>query len=135
MCIQHNGLALPVSSRLAEAIRPLLDSYNQSNETTAILNFRDPRYSAETGGYHPVEIMLEKWGSEWKFCYITDFRYVGAGLDAELVKDLDFNFQAGVFQDITGHYPIETAQMIYPIWEDNFLTFWTQMSVYEVEQS
>lgn len=135
MCIQHNGLALPVSSRLAEALSALLDSYQQSNENTAILSFRDPKYSADTGGYHPVEFRLEKWGSEWKFCYITDFRFVGSGLDAELVKDLDFNFQAGLFQDITGYYPIETAQTIYPIWEDNFMTFWKQMSVYEVELS
>jgi hypothetical protein len=135
MRIQYEGLALPVSSHLADAISTLLASYQQSNENTAILNFRDPSYSAEKGGYHPVEIRLEKWGSQWQLCYITDFRFVGAGLDSELVKDLDFDFQAGTFQDITGYYPIETALMIYPIWEENFLTYWQQMSVYEVELS
>lgn len=135
MRIQYDGLALPVSCKLAEALSPLLDSYQQANEQTAILSFRDPKYCAEKGGFHPVEIRLEKWGTEWKICYITDFMFVGTGADAELVKDLDFNFQHGLYQDISGIYPIETARMIYPIWEDNFLTYWQQMSVYEVELS
>jgi len=40
-----------------------------------------------------------------------------------------------MFQDISGHYPIETTLQIYPIWEENFLTYWLDMNVFEVEVS
>lgn len=135
MRILYEGLVLPVTKQLAEELTRLMASnpLKERNETT--INFRDPKYSAETGGYHPVEIRLERKGQEWTICYITDFGYVGFGQDVELAKALDFDFQAGMFQDVSGYYPIETALQIYPIWEENFLTYWLDMKVFEVEVS
>ena len=56
-----------------------------------VFNFRDPDYSPEAGGYHPVEIRLEKRGEKWELVYITDFSYQGSPYP-ELVKEVDICF-------------------------------------------
>jgi hypothetical protein len=124
MRIDYEGLALPVSSTLVNHLIELLKDHDLTNSRTVTINFRDPDYSAEKGGYHPVEIMLFLKGDTWHFAYITDFKYVGQGQDVELVKDLDFDFQAGVFQTLYGYYRIEEGLDIYPVWEENFVSYW-----------
>jgi len=123
MNININNLPLPVTSKLTDIIKNALKGKDLTGKTSLTLNFRDPDYSAETGGYHPVEMMLKRQGDEWHFQYITDFCYVGIGPYAELVKDLDFDFGAGVFQTTYGYYRIEEALDIYPVWEQNFCCF------------
>jgi hypothetical protein len=118
MHINYDGLALPVSKSLADALVAIIKQDKLTGEAVTI-NFRDPDYSAENGGFHPVEIRLEKRSDTWHFCYITDFCYVGSGYTAELAKDLDFDFQAGVFQNLFGVFPIEQATDMYQIWEGN----------------
>lgn len=56
-------------------------------------NFRDPNYTADKGGYHPVELRLEKHNELWQFIYITDFSYQG-GPYPELVKEIDVCFES-----------------------------------------
>jgi hypothetical protein len=131
MRIQYEGLALPVSQQLAEALQKLINQH-QAKDDAITINFRDSNYSAEQGGFHPVEIRLEHKDSTWQFCYITDFCYVGSGYTAELAKDLDFDFQAGVFQNLFGIFPIEQATDMYQIWESNFLHYWQVMNVFNV---
>ncbi|PKG93158.1 DUF2787 family protein [Paraglaciecola sp. MB-3u-78] len=131
MHINYDGLALPVSKSLADALIAIIDQDKLTGEAVTI-NFRDPDYSAEKGGFHPVEIRLEKRSDAWQFCYITDFCYVGSGYTAELAKDLDFDFQAGVFQNLFGVFPIEQATDMYQIWESNFLHYWQEMEVFNV---
>lgn len=132
MNIQYKELALPVSKRFTNAIAELLTQQQISGDSVTI-NFRDTNYSAESGGFHPVEMRLEKHGDTWQFCYITDFTYVGIGPFAELAKDLDFDFQAGVFQNLHGLFPIEVALYIYQIWEGNFLHYWKELTPYRIE--
>lgn len=135
MRIQYEGLALPVSKRFIDALIEAITPFRAPLAQQICVNFRDPTYSAERGGYHPVEIFLERFGTHYKLCYITNFCYAGIGDYAELVKSLDFEFIAGTFQDLSGYYPIETAREIYPMWEDNFLTYWLEMKVFEMEVS
>jgi len=87
------------------------------NDDAITFNFRDSTYSPESGVFHPVEIRLERQGNKWHFCYITDFTYLGSGPHAELTKELDFDFQAGVFQNLFGIFPIEQTTDVYQIWE------------------
>ena len=134
MNIQYKELALPVSERFTNAIAELLTQQQITGDSITI-NFRDPNYSAEDGGFHPVEIRLEKHGDTWQFCYITDFTYVGIGPFAELAKDLDFDFQAGVFQNLFGVFPIEQATDLYQIWEGNFLHYWQVLKVFFIQIS
>ncbi|RPH23289.1 MAG: DUF2787 domain-containing protein [Alteromonadaceae bacterium TMED7] len=131
MHIEYKDLALPVSKRFVDAITNLTEHQQATSSIT--INFRDPNYSAENGGFHPVEIRLEKHADSWHFCYITDFTYVGIGPFAELAKDLDFDFQAGVFQNLHGLFPIEVALDIYQIWEGNFLYYWQALNVFTIQ--
>ena len=133
MRIHYEGLALPVSSTLVNHLIELLKDHDLSNSRTVAINFRDPDYSAETGGYHPVEIMLFRKGDTWHFAYITDFKYVGLGQDVELAKDLDFDFQAGVLQTLYGYYRIGEGLDIYPVWEQNFIHYWKMFNAFRVE--
>jgi len=57
-------------------------------------NFHDLDYSADSGGYHPVEIRVSKnnISSLWGVEYITDFCFVGHPYP-ELAKDIDVCFQ------------------------------------------
>jgi len=130
--IKHEGLAVPMSPMFTLYIADLLAPHE--NEKAVTFNFRDPNYSADDGGYHPVEIRLENDGDGWHFSYITDFCYVGSGYMAELAKDLDFDFDAGVFQNLFGTYPIEQAIEIFQVWESNFVYYSMVSEVFTIEQ-
>lgn len=102
--IKHEGLALPLSPMFTLYIADLLAP--NENENPVTINFLDPSYSVDDGGYQLVEIRLENEGDGWRFCYITDFCFVSSGYCAELAKDLDFDFESGIFQNLFGTYPI-----------------------------
>ncbi|MFT5759460.1 MAG: hypothetical protein ACI9LM_004226 [Alteromonadaceae bacterium] len=128
--IKHEGLAVPMSPMFALYIADLLAP--SQNEKAVTINFRDPNYSADDGGYHPVEIRLENEGDGWRFCYITDFCYVGSGYNAELAKDLDFDCDAGVLQTLYGNFPIEKAIEVFQIWETNFVYYSMVAKVFNI---
>lgn len=130
--IKHEDLAVPMSPMFTLYIADLLAPYENENGVT--INFRDPNYSADDGGYHPVEMRLENDGDGWRFCYITDFCYIGSGYMAELAKDLDFDFDAGVFQNLFGTYPIEQAIEMFQIWENNFIYYAMVSKVFTIQK-
>lgn len=125
-------LPLPISQAFALA---LAEEVKNIDSKAVTINFRDPDYSPQTGGFHPVEIRLEKGTDQWQLCYITDFCYVGHQGQWELVKELDFDFSCGVFQSISGLLVIEAATELYPIWEQNFLCYWQELEVFNVRVS
>jgi hypothetical protein len=130
--IKEVGLALPLSPMFALYIADLLAPHE--NEKAVTINFRDPNYSVDDGGYHPVEIRLENEGvNGWRFCYITDFCYVGSDSMSELAKELDFDFGAGVFQNLFGTYPIEQAIDMFQIWESNFVYYAMVSEVFTID--
>lgn len=134
MRIHYDGLALPVSTKFVHQLQNLLNQ-NEVRSKSVTLNFRDPTYSAQRGGFHPVEIRLEQYDNMWHFCYITDFAYIGSGSYAELTKELDFDFQSGVFQNLFGVFPIEQATEMYQIWEGNFLYYYLELEAFTVSIS
>jgi hypothetical protein len=90
------GLTLPVKlfSLLNAEIAKYTDDITSYNALT--FNFRDTDYSATAGGYHPVEIRVERIGGNhkpdyWQLVYITDFSYQGSPYP-ELVKEIDVCF-------------------------------------------
>lgn len=95
---------------------------------TKILSFKDKAYSPENGGFHPVEVMTENG----KIQYVTDFCYFGP--DNELVKDLDFAFNCGVFQQLgigeSREYPIEEGRDLFNAWQENFILYYA-MGMYD----
>ena len=135
---------LPVSNKLNQC---LMDIFNHqckdtpellsrlSDSERIVFNFRDKTYSAEAGGFHPVEIAFTKEAlNKWQYTYITDFAFVGNDFP-ELIKEIDFDFlNEELFASYLGKYsPLqnnEAAIELYPLWECNFLAY-VDMEVYD----
>ncbi|MFQ2653427.1 DUF2787 domain-containing protein [Aeromonas caviae] len=122
----RDGFALPVCQALLallsqEAERTDLDL---GRCTQLTFNFRNPGYSTEQGGVHPVEIRLVRGLDDWLFDYVTDFSYQGLGQDAELCKELDFNFLDGE-HTMLGWGPLRLAEAreLFDIWQSNFISY------------
>ena len=122
----QDGISLPVSQALLillsqEAERTDLD-LNRCTQLT--FHFRNPGYSAEQGGVHPVEIRLVRGLDDWLFDYVTDFSYQGLGQDAELCKELDFNF-LDEEHSMLGWGPLRLAEAreLFDIWQRNFIAY------------
>ena len=116
---------------IKQELKAILEAYVANAGLTgqdAIISFKDPNYSAEQGGFHPVEIYRQADGSIY---YITDFSYQGWPPHAELVKELDFDFGLGLFQQGGRDFPIEKGRELFKIWQQNFLAYY-EMSVYRV---
>jgi hypothetical protein len=96
-------------------------------ENYVILNFKDPNYSSDTGGYHPVEVMINADGT---IQYITDFAYVGK----ELVKELDFDLKLKLFQQMGRDYPIKEGRGLFRIFQSNFCSYY-ESGVFDVVAS
>lgn len=118
---------LPVPAKLFEIInQSLADTPASSDNFNAItLNFRDPDYSADNGGYHPVEIRMEKENELWQLVYITDFSYQG-GSFPELVKEIDVCFLTKqVFNLFIGWLQNRNAQELLTLFISNFIEYYT----------
>jgi len=86
-------------------------------------NFRDPNYSSEKGGYHPVELRLEKHNDQWQFIYITDFSYQG-GPYPELVKEIDVCFETKrVFSLFGGWLSQRSGKELIKLFISNFIEY------------
>ena len=96
-----------------------------------VLNFRDPSYCAKTGGYHPVEISVSSRG---RIEYITDFAYVGSGPFTELVKEIDFDIDLGLFQHFGREFPLHEGRELFELWMANFVSYY-RAEVYTVDAS
>ncbi len=123
---------LSVSSTLHKLLGTLFTTHLLNNEALAIsrylvFNFRDKTYSAEEGGFHPVEIAICHTSTgEWSIEYITDFAYMG-NYYPELERNLDFDFRIGqFFVAYRGWLPMQgsrDAKELYRLWENNFLAY------------
>ncbi len=122
----QEGISLPVCQSLLallsqEAGRTDLDL---SRCTQLTFNFRNPGYSSEQGGIHPVEIRLVRELDDWLIDYVTDFSYQGRGQDAELCKELDFNFLDSE-HSMLGWGPLRLAEAreLFELWQRNFIAY------------
>ncbi|EOS8554188.1 DUF2787 domain-containing protein [Vibrio vulnificus] len=123
---------LPVSKKLHTLLSKQFTDHLLSNEavTTSrylVFNFRDKSYSAEEGGFHPVEMAICQTSTEeWSIEYITDFAYMG-NYYPELERNLDFDFRVGqFFVAYRGWLPMQgsrNAKELYRLWENSFLAY------------
>ncbi|WP_219012204.1 DUF2787 domain-containing protein [Shewanella algae] len=102
------------------------------NGTLLTLNFRDPDYSVEDGGYHPVEIGLTRQDGNWQLSYVTDFALCG-GPFPELVKELDICFsEHRLYNSFFGSCAITQAAELINTYLENFVEY-DKANVYRVE--
>ncbi|OAT32776.1 hypothetical protein M975_1213 [Buttiauxella brennerae ATCC 51605] len=123
--IQPAGFLLPVSLHLFELLMTEAGDIpaHKRHIPAVTLNFRDPDYSVERGGYHPVEIRLVHQEDEWCLDYATDFGYVGT-VYPELEKIIDISWSQGyVWHCRTGDMSQRDARELYKLWERNFLSY------------
>ncbi|MCW4444193.1 DUF2787 domain-containing protein [Vibrio splendidus] len=128
----------PVSQKLKSLLKSKMDTFWKHNPTnreceSLTINFRDSTYSAEAGGYHPVEIMLLKEEeSQYQIQYLTDFAYMGA-VYPELERNVDFDIANGqTFIAPMGWQSCHDKSIVefYSLWESNFLAY-LQMGAYD----
>ncbi|HFE7524802.1 TPA: DUF2787 family protein, partial [Salmonella enterica subsp. enterica serovar Newport] len=87
------------------------------------LLFKDLSYSAEAGGFHPVEIRLISRNDEWYFDYITDFSYMGV-VYPELEKEIDISWsQQYVFLAYAGDLPVDAGRELFELWQSSFIQY------------
>ncbi|MCF7355537.1 DUF2787 domain-containing protein [Vibrio sp. CK2-1] len=127
----------PISKVLKSHLNERLSQYLQASNPAVLspqtqsitFNFKDTSYTAEEGGFHPVEIMLKRTDSNqpWTLAYITDFAYLGR-VYPELERCLDFDFQSGscflfpacYWQSLKNN---KHASELYALWETAFLQY------------
>ncbi len=122
---------LVLSDKLINILENLTENTLLNDSELITLNFSDPKYSATTGGYHPVEICINSSG---QILFITDFSYTGSGDMVELAKELDFDFSQRMFEQFWHTYPIEEGAEMFELWENNFCSYY-QNGVFKVEVS
>lgn len=125
--LSFNQAALPISNILLKRLADTLNKHAESiSDNYIVINFRDKSYSAEGGGYHPVEVSLSKdANNRYTILYITDFSYCGHYFP-ELERDLDFDFgNSAAFTRYIGWVSISSPAIaeLYPLWEENFITY------------
>ncbi|HGM9934383.1 TPA: DUF2787 family protein [Proteus mirabilis] len=137
MTIHQSGLRLPIAQVFSQLLLHELDNsvINSAIDLTIVravtMNFRDPLYSAETGGFHPVEIRLLRLHEQWQFDYVTDFSYMGSYYP-ELEKELDICWSQGyVYHFLMGDIDEEEGGALFELWQRNFIQY-HKMKCYDV---
>jgi hypothetical protein len=114
-----------------EAINTTLRDTREDTSSGVILNFRDAHYSAETGGYHPMELSIDLEGN---LQYLTDFSYAGMPPYAELEKELDWDFTHNRFSQFGRDFDLECGRALLGLYTRNF-TAYHDSGAYEVTVS
>lgn len=133
MTIIQSGLRLPINPALVTLLLQEIQHSPSPKPTSnaIILNFRDPSYSSESGGFHPVEIRLFQLDNAWYFDYITDFAYMGT-IYPELEKELDVCWPQGyVYHIALGDVDERAGAEFFKLWQQNFIEYY-KMGCYTV---
>ena len=127
MRIQMYGYPLAVGHLFGTILGVEIARADVRPESGACVAFRDSSYSAETGGFHPVEVAV---GRDGRIRSIADFSHGGRAPAAELAKGLEFDFVNNRFTQYGLVYPIGRGGGLYRIWEANFCSYW-EAGVYD----
>ena len=128
MKIIATGYPLSVSKKLVTILEKEIAKSTVNKDDGCCIRFKDPSYSPERGGYHPVEVMISASG---QIQYITDFAHVGYGDQVELAKEIDFDFSLNLFGHMGRDYPIQSGKALYRLWQSNFCSYY-ESGVFEV---
>jgi hypothetical protein len=137
---KHQGLTLPEKLFMLLNTEIVKAAIPKTTFNAITFNFRDDNYNANTGGYHPVEIRVEKQPTDeaikdhWQLMYITDFSYQGSPYP-ELVKEIDICFVSKrVYSLYSGWLAPRDGQELLRLFIDNFIEYHS-MSTYIVTVS
>jgi hypothetical protein len=118
---QRPAMPIPFYQLLTQEL--LNTSPKDANAIT--LYFRDPDYSPERGGFHPVEVRLEKQFDRWRLVYVTGFAFHGY----ELIKDIDICFNSKMRVKSSLSY-LATISSVITIWMfTKFKSHWVKYQI------
>ena len=130
----YRETTLPLPEPFYHLLEQQLAALNNPSLNIVTLNYRDPDYSFDNGGYHPVEINLYRQGDCWYLNYVTDFAYCG-GPFPELEKETEVLFQQQeVYNSFFGRCYLEQADSLVKLLLENFCNS-VEMEVYQVQVS
>jgi hypothetical protein len=129
MKINVTSLPFKIDTALVKMIEDEINKRKLPADSAVTLNFRDPDYNVEAGGFHPVEVRVSAQG---KIEYFTDFALVGVGEFTELASEIDFDFTNDLFLHFGKEHHISEGRELFEIWHQNF-TSYHAMGIYEVE--
>ncbi|WP_025154376.1 DUF2787 family protein [Morganella morganii] len=133
MTIIQSGLRLPINPALETLLMFEIQQSPTStlSDNAIVFNFRDPFYSPENGGFHPIEIRLFQLDSVWYYDYITDFAYMGT-VYPELEKEFDVCWPQGYLYHVTlGDVDERAGAEFFTLWQRNFIEYY-HMGCYTV---
>jgi hypothetical protein len=110
-------------------VNDLLKDTSLNGSGIVALNFRDQSYSADTGGFHPVEVHVDSKG---EVLSITDFAYFGMPPMVELGIELDWSFEQDSFRQFDNMYDLECGRGLLGLYLANFTAYY-RSGVYQVE--
>ena len=121
---QVPGLKVP-DSFIDVIVSAVIERGNSVGGAKAVtLNFRDPDYSPEAGGFHPVEVRIEKQATSWQLIYITDFSYQGRHTP-ELIKEIDVCFSIKqVYHFLAGWLNVREGTELLALFISNFVEYY-----------
>jgi len=123
--LEPSACPFPLEPFLLNHLNDLFKAHPEATSIT--VNYRDPDYSSETGGFHPVEIRVEQGCIH----YITDFCFYGMGDMAELGKEIDFDFEQQVFEHMGQVFSLAAGRELFELWQCNFISY-IQMDVFDI---
>lgn len=126
MQIRAAHFSWSISPKLVKIIEDAIRDAGIPPNAGAVINFRDPNYCPDSGGFHPVEIRINPDG---QIEYVTDFALVGRPPDCELTPEL--NFAATVFEHFGTIYNQSEGRDLFKLWQSNFIEY-HKMDVYSV---
>lgn len=129
MRVLRDGYAISLQAQFVGILEEVIAANGVVAERVLCLNFRDPHYSPEHGGFHPVEIAITADGT---LLYVTDFAYVGSAPFHGLAKELDFDCSLGLFQTMGREFPLAQGNGLFQVWQRNFCEYY-RSGVYTVE--
>ncbi|MUJ20328.1 DUF2787 family protein [Aliivibrio fischeri] len=98
----HPQVKLPVVATefISDAITKIKETQSINTGEYVVFNYRDKNYSADNGGFHPVEIAVQMSKDENDECtallaYVTSFCFDGSNHYPELIKCCDYDFENG----------------------------------------
>lgn len=118
MKIRTDKLPWPLDPRLVDILERDLARAGIRDDVT--ITYRDNDYTAEGGGFHPVEFALRRDGT---LLYATDFCYVGMAPMCDLCKCLDFDFSLDIFRNFDMEHPIAEGQEVFQLFQSNFIAY------------
>ncbi|MFQ3190903.1 MAG: hypothetical protein ACI936_002039 [Paraglaciecola sp.] len=126
-CVPEKILTI-LNNELAKLTEPDLAS------SGVTFNFTDDDYSAEDGGFHPVEVRVSNCDHQWGFDYITSFCFEGSPYP-ELIKAIDVCFQSEKVQSIYSYCSnVQESNEHIELFLNNFISY-VEMDAFTVSVS